>query len=118
MIEILDVKVNQIQIKDEFSSSEMNQMFELHKQVLVKGDFPGVGKSFAGEHFMPKKTLIVTPTNTLGLTKQIETGIKAVTLNRLFGWGKNDQAVNRKKPLNVNDYNCIIFDEIFLYDPH
>lgn len=59
--------------------------------------------------------LFVCPYNKLcqALKKK---GIEAITLNMLLGIGCNDEFNKKMSNFDVSCYDCIVFDEIFLYN--
>jgi len=84
---------------------------------LIKGILPGVGKSYTASKYESEKKLFVSPYNKL--CQQLrKDGHEAVTLNKLMGEGLCTEQNLKMKPLDVDEYDCIIFDEILLYNPY
>ena len=79
-------QINKLEIKDEYDASEMNQIFDNHNRILLKGKYPGVGKSTAVIGYKYKdnhKILFVTPFNKLAQQTRIK-GCDAITMNMLL----------------------------------
>ncbi|MBS1736426.1 MAG: hypothetical protein JSS98_07425 [Bacteroidetes bacterium] len=109
--------VNVIKIKDEYDTNEINKVFDQHGRVGIWGDFPGVGKTTSVLNYIGKKILFVTPFNTLAQETRSK-GHDAITLNMLLGFFGEGKEYSRYKAFNVEEYDCICFDEIMMNPPH
>jgi hypothetical protein len=60
-------KFERIEIKDEYDTDELCNIFEDYKRVIVRADIPGCGKSYACEKMKARghNVLFVCPTNKL-----------------------------------------------------
>ena len=112
--------ISDIEIIDHFVSNErdiveVNSKIDKVPAMLLLGNLPGVGKTTTACNFICVKKLFVCPYNKLcqSLKKK---GINAITLNMLLGIGCNDQLNKKMANYDVTGYDCIVFDEIFLYN--
>jgi hypothetical protein len=94
---------------DEYDKEAINKYILDSKVVMLKGLYPGVGKTHTVLN-LGLKTLFVLPENTLArdIKKQ---GHDAITINKLFGLDANDKNLKNCK-FDVSEYKCICFDEI------
>lgn len=120
-------KVNIIDIKNEYDTQEINKAFDDHNHILIKGKYPGVGKTTAVKNYN-KKTLFVSPYNKL-CQELIKDNFDAITVNQLIGVkfinddesDKQDCVVlnkkvqPKKKCYDVSSFEVICFDEMMLY---
>lgn len=114
---IKPVKTTTHKIYNEYDTDEINKVLDNNNRIILKGVYPGVGKTTAVKNF-GKSTLFVTPYNKLCQQLQKE-NFKAITLHKLLGQGLgfgNEHA--RRKPFDVTDYDVICFDEAMLYGPN
>ena len=101
---------------DEYDTKEVNKYLELNKVVMLKGKYPGVGKTEAIKKF-GKKTLFILPENTL-CRDIIKSGYDAVTFSKMFGLYADDiELKNKAKKINLSDYEAVCFDEIAKHSP-
>lgn len=114
--EQIESKINEVQIKIEFDSKEINKVFDQHHCTLVKGLFPGVGKTTSVQNYQGDKILFVTPFNKLAQELR-KGGHNAITLNMLLGFFGEGQQYAKFKIFNVSAYDTICFDEVMLYAP-
>ena len=118
LIDIFDF--NNIVIKtfvDEYDTQEINKYLTSNKVVMLKGKYPGVGKTEAIKKF-GKKTLFILPENTL-CRDIIKSGYDAVTFSKMFGLYADDIELKNKgkRIYNLNDYEAVCFDEIAKHSP-
>jgi hypothetical protein len=119
MMDITPPKVTEHHITDEYSEKEFKQIFDKHNRILIKGVYPGVGKSQSVKNYAKANKLNIlfaAPTNKLSceIKKQ---GFDACTIHTLIGcFGTNDGTAEYKKmkKMDISDYNAICFDEIFM----
>jgi hypothetical protein len=107
----IDTKI----FKDEYKTNEINKFIEQHKNILIKGNFPGVGKSTLAKKY-DNNCLFVCPYNKLCQVLKTE-GYNAITYCKLFGLVGSDEEMKNVKSFDFADYKTIVFDEIFLYEP-
>lgn len=110
-----EIKIESITLKNERDKVEINSVFDKLSNVLLLGNLPGVGKTTTACNYECKKKLFVCPYNKLCQAMR-KKGIYAITLNMLLGIGCNDASNKKMKKYDVTDYDCIVFDEIFLYN--
>ena len=112
-IKIKPVEVKKLNVIDEWDNNEICKLFEEHKVVIVRAEYGGSGKSYACAHMakLGYKVLFVSPTNILCKELIKDYNIDAITINKFFGFGVNEEN-NFVKQFDATEYNCIIFDEI------
>ncbi len=109
--------VNEIKIIDEYDKNEIKDIFDKHDKVLIKGLFPGVGKTTSVLNYENHKILFVPPFNKLA--QQIRTkGHNAATLNMLLGFYGEGEEYTHFKGSNIDEYDCICFDEVMINPPN
>ena len=116
LLNISEIKPKIHTVQNERDQNEINKIIKNSKRLLLLGNLPGVGKTHTSINFECEKKLFVCPYNKLCqeiMTKNLE----AITLNVLLGLGCNDSENAKISAYDVTDYDCIVFDEIFLYDP-
>jgi hypothetical protein len=100
---------------NEYDTKTINEYLKLHKKVLIKGLYPGVGKSTLAKN-SDNNALFGCPYNTLCQQLRID-NYNSITYSKLFGLVGSDEEMKNLKKYNIDDYNTIVFDEIFLYEP-
>ena len=117
-VEIVDF--SQINVKtfdDEYDTNTINEYITEVRHVLVKGNYPGTGKSTLALNF-DSKCLMICPYNNLcqEFGKQ---NITAITFDKLFGLvlSTDDSQKFSVKKFDIDEYNTIVFDEVFLHTP-
>ena len=103
-------------IENERDKQEINNKINNCDSMLILGALPGVGKTTTACNYECKKKLFVCPYNKL-CQELRKKNIDAITLNMLLGIGFNDEINKKSINYDVSSYDCIIFDEIFLYTP-
>jgi hypothetical protein len=116
LMEFPEISINNIPLKDEYDTKAINGIFDAHNRILIKGVYPGVGKTTSVINFTNHKILFVTPWNSLAQDLQRK-GHKAITLNMLLGIFADGKEYTKAYNYDINPYDCICFDEIFLYEP-
>ena len=98
-----------IEIKDEYDTDELCDVFEKYKRVIVRADMPGCGKSYACEKMKKRgyNILFVCPTNKL-VQNYKNCG---VTMNKFFSMGVDLDVMMSK--FDSSPYDVIVFDEIY-----
>ncbi len=88
-IRVSNVSVNVCPVISEWSTSELCDLFEAKRRVMIRAVFAGSGKSFACKAMEQRghKVLSVCPTNKL-VQNNRESG---VTLNQFFGVGFSER---------------------------
>ena len=81
--------------------------------VIIRGKFPGTGKSYIGQHFqkMNKNVLFVVPTNRQ-LQEIQDKGIEATTYNKFFSIAVHEDAGEKLQIYDYSPFDVIVFDEI------
>lgn len=103
------------EFKDEKDTRDINKYIQDHKVILIKGLYPGVGKSTACKNF-DEDAFFILPYNKL--CQNIRTdGYDAITYCRAFGLFKDDKEMKNIKSYDLSKHNTIIFDEALLYTP-
>jgi hypothetical protein len=116
LIDIKDFSKLQItEFEDERDIPLMNEYITNNKNVLIKGLYPGVGKSTMCKDF-DKKALFVCPYNKLCQNTRTE-NFDSITYCKLFGLIGTDKEMSFIKEYDLSNYKTIVFDEIFLYEP-
>lgn len=100
---------------DEFDTQTINNFVMNNKQILIKGLFPGTGKSTLAKTF-DSKSLFVCPYNKLCQVLR-QDDFNSITYCKLFGLIGSDEEVKHIQQYDLSKYNTIVFDEIFLYEP-
>ena len=91
-------------------------MIDENNRMLLKGKFPGVGKSHTVINYKNHKILFVTPFNKLAQETRIK-GHGAITANKLLEFYGDGQSYVKMKRFDVSSYDCICFDEIMMHGP-
>lgn len=114
-------EVTEFKIKDEWKYDEFRELFdddnnEVKNNWIIKGEFPGVGKTTTITQYKHQKLLFATPFNKLAQQTRIK-GHHAITLNMLLGIFGDGQEYVKMKKYDVKNYDCICFDEILMNPP-
>ena len=109
---ITRVDIREHNVNNEYDSQELMSIMK-DKNVFKKGILPGVGKTSACK--IHDDSLFVSPYNRLCQDLR-KSGHVAITLNKLLGQGVDEHM--RFKKYETSSYQCIVFDEILLYNPH
>jgi len=110
-------QINNIEIKNEYDTNELKIIFDNHNRILIKGLYPGVGKSFAVLNYKGvKKILFVTPFNKLAQQTRVK-GCDAITMNMLLGYYGDGKDYVKTVTYDISNYDCICFDEILINPP-
>lgn len=108
--------LNEIEIKNEYDTNEINNIFDNNNHILIKGSFPGVGKSTAVQNYEGHEILFITPFNKLAQQLR-KKNFKAITLNMLLGFFGEGKEYTNFKSYDITDYEVVCFDELMLYSP-
>ena len=114
---IVQPKVNNIVIKDEYDTREFNEKFDQYNRIMIKGLFPGVGKTTSVINFKGHRLLFVTPFNKSAQQTRVK-GHDAITLNMLLGFFGDGKDYVKFSQYDISKYDCICFDEMLLHPPH
>ena len=117
-IKIPKYEINNLEIKDEYDRAAICQILEEHKQVMIKANTPGCGKSYICEGMVElgHKVIFICPTNKL--VQKYETAndkITSTTVNKFFGIKLGDM---KMKTFDHSEFNVFVFDEIYCNDIH
>ena len=116
LISIADYnKVNVKTFADEKNTEEINKYIDSKKRLLIKGEFPGVGKSTMCKKY-DDDSLFILPYNRLCQNLKTE-GYDAITYSRAFGLYKDDVELKNIKQYDLSQFDTIVFDEALLYTP-
>ena len=118
LVKIPKYNTQHIEIQDEYDTETICRIYEDKRRVLMLGDLPGVGKSYACKQMenLGYNVLFVCPTNELCINNS-QAGIFSVTVNRFFDVGPHDEFRNiHENKFNDSPYQVVVFDEIFLLD--
>lgn len=115
LIKINNFLIETKEFKNELDTKIINEYITNHKHTLIKGMFPGVGKSTLAKNF-DKNSLFITPYNKLCQVLRTEE-FDSITYSKLFGLVGSDEEMKHIKEYDLSDYNTIVFDEVFLYEP-
>lgn len=113
---IPQVAINVIKLKDEYDTNELNNIFDKHDRVMIKGLYPGVGKSTSVINYNNNTTLFVTPFNKLAQQTRIK-GCDAITANMLLGYYGDGKDYIKSISYDVSKYKHICFDELLINPP-
>lgn len=116
LIDIQDLTKPEIQMfKDERNKETMNKYLVSKSNVLIKGEYPGVGKSTLCKNY-DENALFILPYNKLCQNIKQE-GFQAITYSKAFGLYANDIELKTLKEMDLSDYKTVVFDECLLYTP-
>ena len=76
---------------------------------MIKGLFPGVGKTTSVINFKGHRLLFVTPFNKLAQQTRVK-GHDAITLNMLLGFFGDGKDYVKFSQYDISKYDCICFD--------
>jgi len=109
-----------IPLKNEFDNDEISDAINQHNRLIVKADIAGAGKTSACIHYCKKynkRALFITPYNALSQNLRLKDGVDAITFCKLMGTIFDGEDVKEQgSNVNIDDYDVIIFDEVYLYD--
>ena len=113
--EIPKIKNINIPIEDEWSTESICKKVIKQNPVIIRGKFPGTGKSYIGQHFqkMNKNVLFVVPTNRQ-LQEIQDEGIEATTYNKFFSIAVHEDAGEKLPIYDYSPFDVIVFDEIYM----
>jgi hypothetical protein len=109
---------NEIILKDEWDKDELSSVIHCSNKLIIKAHIAGGGKTSSFKNYMQKynkKGLFVCPYNSLCFSLKSE-GFNSVTLDKLVGCRFSEDDFKTTKKYNIDDYDLIIFDEIYLYN--
>jgi hypothetical protein len=114
-LKFVDFNVHHIKINNEYNNEEFKKAFDTVNCILVKG-CAGSGKTSSLKKYAKyKNALFISPFNKLCQNLRKD-GYEAITLNMLMGYGVNEQANTKMKAYDIEPYEIIFFDEVYLYD--
>lgn len=109
----VEYKTKQIELDDEWNKEEILNIINENNRLGIYANIAGAGKTTSLKQLDGSKTLFVCPLNT-GVQDARRDGMHAVTYNILFGLHKDDNITF--KGHDIDEYDNIVFDEIFLHD--
>ena len=110
-----------IQVDDERDTAAFFPLLDQHSRCLVRGNTAGTGKTYLLVQYAKytaergKKTLFVVPGNLLAYNLRQKDHVEAVTWHKLIGVRPTEDGEEATKAINTQDYQLIVFDEIFTY---
>ena len=117
-VKIPKYEINTLEIKDEYDRAAICQILEEHKQVMIKANTPGCGKSYICEGMVElgHKVIFICPTNKLVQKYEAANdNITSVTVNKFFSIKMGDMKL---KSFDSSEFNVFVFDEIYCNDIH
>ena len=117
-LKIPKYEINKLDIKDEYDRAAICQILEEHKQVMIKANTPGCGKSYICEGMVElgHKVIFICPTNKLVQKYEAANdNITSITVNNFFGIKIGDM---KMKSFDSSEFNVFVFDEIYCNDIH
>ena len=112
MPEIPKISNIKVEVEDEWDTKAICEKIMLRNPVIVRGKFPGTGKSYIGEYFqkMGKNVLFVVPTNRLLQEKEVE----ATTYNKFFSIAVHEDVGEKLPAFDYSPFNVVVFDEVYM----
>jgi hypothetical protein len=107
-------------LNNEFNNNEINQVIDKNDKLIIKADIAGAGKTTSFINYIEKydkNALFICPWNSLCFNLKSK-GLDAMTLDKVIGLRFNGQDFKEGKGLDINDYDMVVFDEIYLYDTY
>ena len=113
--EIPKIKNINIPTEDEWKTESICKKVVKQNPVIIRGKFPGTGKSYIGQYFqkMNKNVLFVVPTNRQ-LQEIQDKGIEATTYNKFFSIAVHEDAGEKLPIYDYSPFDVIVFDEIYM----
>ena len=110
--EIPKVSNVKVEVEDEWDTKTICEKIMLRNPVIIRGKFPGTGKSYIGEYFqkMGKTVLFVVPTNRLLLEKEVE----ATTYNKFFSIAVHEDVGEKLPAFDYSPFDVVAFDEFYM----
>jgi superfamily II DNA or RNA helicase len=117
-IKLPKYEINRLDVKDEYDRTAICHILEEHKQVMIKANTPGCGKSYICEGMVDlgHNVIVICPTNKL--VQQYEAAndkITSITINKLLNIKMGEQT-EKKTPFNYYEFDGFVFDEIYFND--
>ena len=109
-IEIKEIENEEVIVEDEWDTKAICKKLEMYNPCIIKGKYPGTGKSYIAEHFKEfgKRVCMVVPNNRQLQEKETE----ATTYNRFFSVAVD---TNEKLPkYDYESFDVICFDEVYM----
>ena len=107
-------------LNNEWDRDEINKIIDKSNRMIIKADIAGAGKTNAFVNYCKinnKEALFVCPWNSLCFSLKHD-GNEALTLDKMIGLRFDGDNFKTMKSVDIEDYDIIIFDEIFLYDTY
>jgi hypothetical protein len=110
------VQISTFSKKDENRFDSFDKFFNENKHVMLTADLAGAGKSYSIINYAKRNDLkicVLTFPNELKLKTANEFDVDSYTLDRFFGLKMFSD--DTYKGVNADEYDIIMFDEIFTY---
>ena len=107
-------------VKDEWDREEMKHILDNNKNLVIKADIAGAGKTNAFVHYCKENkisALFICPWNSLCFNLKSK-GNDALTLDKVVGLRFDGANFKQTKEVDIEEYEMVVFDEIFLYDTY
>jgi superfamily II DNA or RNA helicase len=117
-IRIPKYEIHRLDVKDEYDRTAICHILEEHKQVMIKANTPGCGKSYICEGMVElgHNVIFICPTNKLVQKYEAANDkITSTTINKFFSLKMGEQK-EKKKSFNYSEFNVFVFDEIYCND--
>ena len=98
-----------VEVEDEWDTKAICEKIATRNPVIIRGKFPGTGKSYIGEYFQKtgENVLFVVPTNRLLQEKEVE----ATTYNKFFSIAVHEDVGEKLPAFDYSPFNVVVFDE-------
>ena len=110
------VNISTFSKKDENRSDSFDKFFNTNKHAILTVDLAGAGKSYSIINYAKRNDLnicVLTYPNELKIKTAEEFNVHSFTIDSFFGLSVFNDDVH--KGINADNYDIIMFDEIFTY---
>ena len=110
--EIPKISNVKVEVEDEWDNKTICEKIMLRNPVIIRGKFPGTGKSYIGEYFQKicKNVLFVVPANRLLQEKEVE----ATTYNKFFSIAVHEDVGEKLPAFDYSPFNVVVLDEVYM----
>ena len=109
--EIPKVSNIKVEVEDEWDTKAICEKIATRNPVIIRGKFPGTGKSHIGEYFRKKgkNLLFAVPTKRILQEKEVE----ATTYNKFFSIRVHEDVGEKLPAFDYSPFNVVVFDEVY-----
>ena len=95
------------EVEDEWDTKTICEKIMLRNPVIIRGKFPGTGKSYIGEYFqkMGKNASFVVPTSRL---------LQETTYNKFFNIAVHEDLGEKLPAFDYSPKKVVVFDEVYM----